>query len=135
MEKPKVEWLSNCCSAHIENIYGDEGTAWAKCSQCKEPCTPVKEKNMPTNNQEKWSERFDKEFPYAWIEFKDDGTHIEKMRLVKSFILQEIRQAKIEGLERAVTIWDGADDLDFYPLIVREINQLKQNDDTTKTLS
>jgi hypothetical protein len=44
MEKiTKVEWISNCCSAHVEEIYGDEGTAWAQCSQCKEPCTPVRE--------------------------------------------------------------------------------------------
>lgn len=44
MEKiTKVEWISDCCSAHVETIYGDSGTtAWAQCSQCKEPCTPVK---------------------------------------------------------------------------------------------
>jgi len=97
---------------------------------------------MPTNNQEKWSERFDKEFPYAWIEFKDDGTHIEKMRLVKSFILQEIRQAKIETVKELVSILESSFDESFldkerintkiYSASLKALSNLKQNDNTTK---
>lgn len=40
-------------------------------------------------NTQSMEERFDEKFPYAWIEWKEDGTSIEKMKQVKAFITSE----------------------------------------------
>jgi hypothetical protein len=60
---------------------------------------------MPTNNQDKWEGRFDKEFPACichnnWPpHFNEDNGKVNRDWL-KSFIRQEIRQAKEEAYSK-----------------------------------
>ena len=72
-------------------------------------CTITEEnKLMPTNNQEKWEERFEEQFHYLRQIFHDGlsgkESEEEEIKSIKSFFRQEIRQAKIEERERITKI-------------------------------
>ena len=86
---------------------------------------------MPTNNQEKWEERFDKEFvaPGGYI----DNENVPP-DYIKSFIRQEIRQAKIEVAQEIEKIWDRtAYNVDFSIQLKKLISNLKNNDNNENT--
>ena len=81
---------------------------------------PTWQHPMPTNNQEKWEERFDKKWKRIESSIKthisgrkiwdtSDGEEVEDSwkyvdETLESFLRQEIRQAKIEERERITKI-------------------------------
>jgi len=95
-------------------------------------------KPMPTNNQEKWEERFESQFHYLRQIFHDGlsgkESEEEEMKSLKSFIRQEIRQANREGILEGLTRASSAFGETAYPqeAINQEISNLKNNDNTTK---
>ena len=53
---------------------------------------------MPTNNLEKWEERFDIRFKPSEIWEDAYNNHHSIVHTLKAFLRQEIRQAKIEAI-------------------------------------
>lgn len=72
--------------------------------------------NLPKNVEA----RFDAKFPYAWVQFKDDGSSLDKMQEVKAFLAQELQLQKENIPVGFLRQWLNEDRITDKPMVTDE---------------